>query len=214
MRNVLILLGVFFGYGTAAAGELPSGTCPGEGADGVQAALERTDAGAGAAAELDLAACYRALEQEVPEAAALGRALAAGIDEADATVVRARLDEIGWPPPPREEEGLAAVVAAEESGADEEEAGGPPEEGPDPLWAYTLTGIAAAALVGGTAAGFVALDAEADGGDALTPGIAAAACVGVGLAAGIAAILLWPDSDEIRPTAGPGDVGIGLALTF
>ena len=104
------------------------------------------------------------------------------------------------------------MVAAEESEpADDAE---PPSEQPDPLWAYTLTGIAAAALVGGTAAGFVALDSEADGGDALTPGIAAAVCAGVGLAAGIAAILLWPDSDEIRPTAGPGDVGIGLAFTF
>ena len=212
MRTTLCLLCVCLVAGGAAAAEPPAGVCPGGGAEGVQAALERTDAGEGAAAELDLAACYRALEQEVPEAAALGRALSAGLAEADATAVRARLDEIGWPPPPREEEGLAAMVAAEESEAADDAT--PPSEQPDPLWAYTLTGIAAAALVGGTAAGFVALDRDADGGDALTPGIAAAVCAGVGLAAGIAAILLWPDADEIRPTAGPGDVGIGIAFTF
>ena len=78
MRDLFCLLCVFLGPGVAAAAEPPAGACPGEGAVGVQAALERTAAGAGAPAELDLAACYRALEQEVPEAAALGRALAAG----------------------------------------------------------------------------------------------------------------------------------------
>jgi hypothetical protein len=212
MRTIFCLSCMFLASGAAAAAELPSGACPGEGADGVQAALERTDAGEGAAAELDLAACYRKLEQEVPEAAALGRALSAGLAEADASAVRARLDEIGWPPPPHEEEGLAAMVDADESEPADDAT--PPSELPDPLWAYTLTGIAAAALVGGTAAGFVALDSEADGGDALTPGIAAAVCAGVGIATGIAAILLWPDADEIRPTTGPGDVGIGLAFTF
>ncbi|MBI5500970.1 MAG: hypothetical protein HY907_12060 [Deltaproteobacteria bacterium] len=212
MRIALCIPGVVLGFVTvASAAEPPPGSCPGEGAEGVLAALERTDAGEGAAAELDLAACYRTLEQQVPEAAALGRALDAGLTDAVATAVRARLDEIGWPPPPRQEEGLAAMVAAEESGAPDDEA---PSEQPDPLWAYTLTGIAAAALVGGTAAGFVALDADADGSDALTPGIAAAVCAGVGIAAGIAALFLWPDSDEVRPTPGPGDVGIGLAITF
>ena len=198
MRIALCILGIAVGHGTvASAAEPPPGSCPGEGAEGVQAALERSDAGEGPAAELDLAACYRALEQEVSEAAALGRALDAGLADADANAVRARLDEIGWPPAPREEEGLAAMAVAEESGTDGDEA---PSDQPDPLWAYTLTGIAAAALIGGTAAGFVALDADADGGDALTPGIAA--------------LILWPDSDEVRPTSGPGDVGIGLAVTF
>jgi hypothetical protein len=198
--------------GAAAAETLP-GTCPAEGAEGVELAVARSDAGdGGATVELDLAACYRALEQQVPESAALGRALDLGLADADATLVRARLDEIGWPPPPVVEDGPAARVAATLQN---------PAEGPDEtvasdtgaVAAYTLTGISAASLVAATVVGFIALDEESSGGDSLTPGVASAVCAGVGIAVGIAAILLWPDS-EVAPAPAPGDVGIGVAVRF
>jgi hypothetical protein len=198
--------------GTAAAEALP-GTCPAEGAEGVAIAVARSDAGdGGAATELDLAACYRVLEQEVPESAALGRALDLGLADPDATLVRTRLDEIGWPPPPVVEDGPAARVAA----TLENPAAGPDEamsSDTGAIAAYTLTGISAASLVAATAVGFVALDEESSGGDSLTPGVAAAVCAGVGIAAGIAAILLWPDS-EVAPAPAPGDVGVGIAVRF
>lgn len=191
--------------GPARAADLPPGTCPADGADGLRAALARSDAGEGPAADLDLAACYRALLQEVPEAAALGRALDAGLPENHAGLVRARLDAIGWPPAGETEDGPGATVA---------EASAPsPAAGVDPLWAYILGGTAVATLVGATAAGFVALDADADGGDALPPGIAAAVCAGIGVAAGIAAVVLWPD-EEVAPTSGPGEVGVGVLVRF
>jgi len=218
MRTVILVLGVLLSaVAPAAAQDLPSGACPAEGSAGLRAALERSDSGAGAAAELDLAACYRGLEQEVAEAAALGRALESGdLAAADEALVRARLDAIGWPPPAHAEEGLAAAVEADLVGEDDEEGeeAEPSDDDSEALAAYVLTGVAAAALVSATAVGFVALDADADGNDALIPGVAAAACAGVGIAAGIAAALLWPDEDEVRPTAGPGDVGVGVVVTF
>lgn len=212
MGTVFVVVGVLLWSAAAAADGLPSGVCPGDGEAGLQAALAHADAGEGVAAELDLAACYRALGQETSESAALGRALDAGLPDADAALVRARLDDIGWPAPPRQDQGMAAMVEAQVAGAT------PTAEattaGPDPLWAYTLTGIAGAALVAATATGFVALDADSEGGDALTPGIAAAACAVVGVAAGIAAVVLWPQDSEVRPTGGPGDVGVGILVAF
>jgi hypothetical protein len=210
--RIALLLGCWSVALSATAAELPSGTCPGAGVEGLDAALAHADEVDDAAAHLDVAACYRALEQDVPESAALGRALEAGLPDEQATVVQARLDAIGWPPPPREEQGLAASVTPSWSEATDEP---PVDDTPDleAVWAYTLAGIAAAALVGATAAGFVALDAESSGEDALTPGIAAAACGAVGLAAGITALVLWPDG-EVVPTAGPGDVGVGLVVAF
>jgi hypothetical protein len=213
MRTAIFVIGVLWMQAGAAAAETPPGTCPAEGTGGVELAVARSDAGdGGAAAELDLAACYRVLEQQVPESAALGRALDLGLADADATLVRARLDEIGWPPPPVVEDGPAARVAATL---------GNPAESPDEAMssdagavaAYTLTGISAASLVAATAVGFVALDEESSGGDSLTPGVAAAVCAGVGIAAGIAAILLWPDG-EVAPAPAPGDVGVGVAVRF
>jgi len=211
MRTLVLALGALFADVASAAADLPPGLCPAGGVAGLQQALERSDAGVDPTAELDLAACYRALAQEVPEAAALGRAIDEGLPEADAGLVRARLDEIGWPPPPVEDDGLAAQAAAESGDSDE---GLGTSDGVDPLWAYTLTGVSAASLVAATAVGFIALDADADSGDALTPGIAAAVCAGVGIATGIAAILLWPDDDEVAPAPGPGDVGLGLVVRF
>jgi hypothetical protein len=209
MRTVILVLGVLSSaVAPATAQDLPSGACPAEGSAGLQAALERTDSGAGAAAELDLAACYRGLEQEVAEAAALGRALESGdLAAADDPLVRARLDAIGWPPPPHAEEGMAAAVEADRCDEDDDEDGEDGESTDDDdaaeaMAAYVLTGVAAAALASATAVGFIALDADADGDDALVPGVAAAAA------------LLWPDEDEVRPTAGPGDVGVGVVITF
>ena len=212
MRAPLLLLGCCCVAVRATAAELPPGSCPASGVEGLDAALARADEANDAASHLDVAACYRMLEQDIPESAALGRALEAGLSDERAAVVRARLDAIGWPPPPREDRGPAADVVPSWS----EETDRPPvDDTPDlaAVWAYTLAGVAAAALVGATAAGFVALDAESSGGDVRTPGIAAAVCGGVALAAGITALVLWPDGNVV-PTAGPGDVGLALMVVF
>jgi hypothetical protein len=214
MRTTWLLLGCWSlaAASSVAADELPPGSCPAAGVEGLDLALERADQADDAAAHLDVAACYRALAQDVPESAALGRALDAGLPADQAIIVQARLDAVGWPPPPRDQQGLAATVVPSWSEETDET---PVDDAPDleAVWAYTLAGVAAAGLVGATAAGFVALDAESAGEDALTPGIAAAACGGLALAAGITALVLWPDG-EVVPTAGPGEVGVGLVVVF
>lgn len=217
MRLVAVMAGILYVVAPGVrAADLPPGECPGDVVESLRAALARSDAGQGAAADLDLAACYRALDQEVPESAALGRTLDSGtLDESDAGLVRARLEAIGWPPPPRDA-GEAAL--GEAAGAEPTSAGSAQGEtaSTDPLWAYTLAGVAVVSLLAATAAGFVALDEEASGGDAATPGIVAAACAAAGVAAAVAALVLWPDDERPgpRPRAGPGDVGLGIEFRF
>jgi hypothetical protein len=89
-----------------------------------------------------------------------------------------------------------------------------------PALAYALGGFALAGLLGGTALGLVALyegsreEAEVVAGSLDEDlGLAAAVCAGVGIAAGVAALLLWPDA-ETGPTAGPGDVGLAWEVRF
>jgi len=187
-------------------------------ADSLRRAMERSDAGE-AAADLDLAACWRALGQPVPESVALARALERGLPEADAASARARLDALGGPPapvPPPEAPATdrppeaAAAASADAPEASESEA----------LAAYLLAGASIAGLIAGTATGLAALHEHAQGEHDLSADtleleltVSAGVCLGVGLAAGIAALLLWPDG-EAGPTAGPGDVGLGWEVRF
>jgi len=186
----------------------PPGTCPGGDAVALREALGRLDAGGGPAADLDVAACYRALGQDFPEAVALLRALDGGLPEADEALVNARLDVIGRPQATERFSAPPETLAGANAAATE-----PPGDEPSPVWAYTLAGLSAAALAAATATAFVALDQDSSGEDATTMGIVGGVCGAVGIAAGIAAAILWPD-EEVAPTAGPGDVGVGVAIRF
>ena len=188
------------------------GACPGGDAAALDAALARSDAGEGPAADLDVAACYRAMAQDFPEAVALQRALAAGLPEADAAAVNARLDAIGRPQASARFTAPEGPVAA---AGDADAAAVMPsaEDDVSPIVPYALAGVAAAALVAGTATAFVALDQDSSGEDATTMGVVAGICGAVAIATGIAAAVLWPD-EEVVPTGGPGDVGVGLMIRF
>jgi hypothetical protein len=194
----------------------PGGVCPLPAAQAIEAALRRSDAGE-AGADLDLAACWRVLEQPYPERVALARALARGLPAEQEEGARARLEALGGPPP------VEATAAVPDEGV----AGEPPDGGPrgstaegDGTAAYVLAGLSIAGLVAGTAIGLGALyeDSRAerevvDDGLAVELGIAAGVCAGVGIAAGIAALVLWPE-EETGPTAGPGEVGLGWEVRF
>jgi hypothetical protein len=83
-----------------------------------------------------------------------------------------------------------------------------------------LGGVSVAGLLAATALGLSALyehsrsEAETVDSDRDEDlGIAAGACAALGVAAGVAALILWPDG-ETGPTAGPGDVGLGWEVRF
>lgn len=188
------------------------GECPAPAARTIEDRLARSDEG-DAAADLDLAACWRLLEQPYPEAVALARALSRGLDEAAAGAARERLDALGGAPVP-DDDGAAggdpAPASAALDAADDDSG----------LPAYILAGIAGAGLIAGTAFGLATLHessrAERElAGDTLELeyGIATAVCLGVGLAAGIAAIVLWPEATT-GPAPGPGDVGLGWEVRW
>ncbi len=195
----------------AASADEPSitGSCPGADAEAMRAALARSDAGEGPVADLDLAACYRALGQPFPESVALARALRSGLlPDAGAAAARARLDEIGHPP---DSDRWIAAAPTERDAAPTRT---PDAEGDsDAVWAYVLAGVAGAGLLAGTVSGFVALDQEASGEDAVPAGVTGAALAAIGIAAGVAAVVLWPNG-EVTPGPGPGDVGLGLTVRF
>jgi hypothetical protein len=193
------------------------GSCPLPASRGIDDALARSDAG-DAAGDLDLAACYRELGQPYPEQVALARALERGLPEAEAEAVRARLEDLGAAPPPS-----GPLAAAPDAGVPEARRrarAASAEGGWSPVLPYALAGLAVGGLLAGTATGLVALHEEAEaerdiagGGDGTTLGIAAAVCAGAGIAAGVAALVLWPD-EETGPTAGPGDMGLGWQVRF
>ncbi|MDI7267942.1 MAG: hypothetical protein QME96_08100 [Myxococcota bacterium] len=198
----------------AASADEPSipGSCPGADAGAMRAALARSDAGEGPVADLDLAACYRALGQPFPESVALARALRSGLlPDADAAAARARLDEIGHPPD--SDRWIAAAPTGRDAAPTRPAAEAGAEGDSDAVWAYVLAGLAGAGLLAGTVSGFVALDHEASGEDAVPAGVAGAVLAAIGIAAGVAAVVLWPDG-EVAPGPGPGDVGLGLAVRF
>jgi hypothetical protein len=190
---------------------LPPGACTTPAAPALRAALARAEAGE-PRADLDAAACYRAMGQGFPESAALARTLAADLDADEEALVRGRLEALGYLSDEeiaRESAAAAAVVAA-----------APAAPAADPLWAYAAAGVSVAGLIAGTALGIVSLDrraaAEADvtvEDDGTDLGIGALVCLGLGVGAGVAALLLWPDG-EVAATSGPGDVGLGLEVRF
>jgi hypothetical protein len=188
------------------------GSCPVPAADTIRRALERSAAG-DATADLDLAACWRLLEQPYPEAVALARALDRGLSEDDAAAALERLEELGGPPasvPPSSASRLPTPDVSPTS----------PLPAPDPLPSYVLAGVAVAGLLAGTVTGLAALQEHTRGEHGLLPdtleeelGIAAGVSAGIGLLAGILSLALWP-SDETGPTAGPGEVGLGWEVRF
>ena len=195
----------------------PPGACPAPAARTIEDRLVRSDEG-DAAADLDLAACWRLLGQPYPESVALARALSRGLDEPAADAVRVRLEALGGAPEPfvendaEDRAGHPATtnVAAGDDGPDDDTA----------LAAYVLAGVAGAGLLTGTAFGLAALHESTRSerelaGDTLELeyGIAAGVCLGVGLAAGIAALVLWPDATT-GPAPGPGDVGLGWEVRW
>lgn len=193
--------------------QLP-GACPAPVTRTIEDRLARSDEG-DAAADLDLAACWRLLGQPYPESVALARALSRGLDEPAADAVRVRLETLGGAPVPGGDgtepaDDLASVDFAHGGEADDDSA----------LTAYVLAGVAGAGLLAGTAFGLAALHestrAERElAGDSLELeyGIAAGVCLGVGLAAGIAALVLWPEATT-GPAPGPGDVGLGWEVRW
>jgi len=197
--------------------DLP-GDCPAPAARTIEDRSARSAAG-DAAADLDLAACWRLLGHPYPESVALARALARGLDPTAAGAVRIRLDALGGPPAPAE------TGATDDAGEDAERlaaaGGAAPDDAPDTaLAAALLAGAAGAGLIAGTAFGLAALHessrAERElAGDTreLEYGVAAAVCLGLGLATGIAAIVLWPDA-RTGPAPGPGEVGMGWEVRW
>lgn len=197
--------------------DLP-GDCPAPAARTIEDRLARSDEG-DAAADLDLAACWRLLGHPYPESVALARALARGLDPPAEVAARTRLDALGGPP--------ASPATDTTAGARDDAnlvraAGEPPPDDTDDtaLAAYGLAGAAGAGLIAGTAFGLAALHessrAERElAGDTreLEYGVAAAVCLGLGLAAGVAAIVLWPDATT-GPAPGPGDVGMGWEVRW
>ena len=199
----------------------PPGTCTLPAAHAIDAALARSDAG-DANADLDLAACWRLLAQPYPERVALARALERGLADDVVPSVRGRLDELGGPPP------VVGTEVPSAPGTEDPQAGAEnaslPSASSDPqsssVPAYVLGGVSLAGLLGGTAMGLAALyehsRSEAEVVETTWDeelGIAAGACAAVGIAAGIAALVLWPGG-ETGPTAGPGDVGLGWEVRF
>jgi len=207
----------------SASGPAPAeavGNCPIPAADSIRRALERSAAG-DAAADLDLAACWRLLEQPYPEAIALARALDRGLSEDDAAAALERLEELGGPPasvPPSSDSRLPRPELVEGPTSDSSPTAAPPAS--DPLPSYVLAGVAAAGLLAATVTGLAALQEHTRGEHELLPdtleeelGIAAGVSAGVGLLAGILSLALWPN-DETGPTAGPGEVGLGWEVRF
>ncbi|MBI5502209.1 MAG: hypothetical protein HY907_18340 [Deltaproteobacteria bacterium] len=201
---------------------VPPGQCTLPASHAIEVALARSDAG-DVAADLELAACWRLLEQSYPERVALARALARGLPDEVVAAVRARLDELGGPPPvspPQEpatnDSSVQPTLSDQPTPSDQPTL----SDQPAPIVPYALGGLSLAGLLGGTALGLAALyehsRAAAEVVDTSLDedlGIAAGVCAGVGIAAGVAALILWPDG-ETGPTAGPGDVGLGWEVRF
>ncbi|MBI5490668.1 MAG: hypothetical protein HY905_25260 [Deltaproteobacteria bacterium] len=195
----------------------PPGQCTLPASQAIAVALANSDAG-DAAADLDLAACWRLLEQPYPERVALARALARGLPDDVATPVRARLDELGGPPPlspPQEPTTNDSSIPP--TRPDQPTSSDQPTSN---LLAYALGGLSLAGLLGGTAMGLAALYEHSRSAAEVVDtsldeelGIAAGVCAAVGVAAGIAALLLWPDG-ETGPVAGPGAGGLGWEVRF
>lgn len=202
----------------------PPGECPAPAARTIEDRLARSDRG-DPSADLDLAACWRLLGHPYPESVALARALARGLDEPAAGAVRARLDALGGPPAATVEPAAADAENAQDdrTTADLGTADLPPDD--DALdgsatAAYVLAGTAAAGLIAGTAFGLAALHESSRGERELADdtleleyGIATAVCLGLGIGAGIAAVVLWPDA-ATGPAPGPGEVGMGWEVRW
>lgn len=197
--------------------DLP-GDCPAPAARTIEDRSARSDAG-DAGADLDLAACWRLLGHPYPESVALARALARGLDPAAAAAARARLELLGGPPAPAGRERIDVAP----DGADRPSAAGRPAVPDAPrtgIAAVLLAGVAGAGGIAGTAFGLAALHESSRAERELAAdtreteyGVAAAVCLGLGLAAGIAAIVLWPDATT-GPVPGPGEVGMGWEVRW
>lgn len=198
--------------------ELP-GDCPAPAARTVADRLARSDGG-DVSADLDLAACWRLFGHTYPESVALARALERGLPEPAASAVRARLSALGgWPVAT----GGRATGEAEDAGPGAGLADLPDSDAAHDYStpaASVLAGVAAAGLIAGTALGLATLHemsrSEREPGKEtleLEYGVASGVCLGVGIVAGIAAVLLWPDGG-VGPAMGPGDVGIALEVRW